>query len=50
MTRGIAGFGADHHLSTTSLVDLAVRLPVKIEFIETPGKVEEGCWPNFRRW
>jgi PII-like signaling protein len=41
VTRGIAGFGADHHLHTTSLVDLAVRLPVKIEFIETAEKVDE---------
>jgi PII-like signaling protein len=41
VTRGIAGFGADHHLHTTSLVDMAVRLPVKIEFIETAEKVEE---------
>jgi PII-like signaling protein len=41
VTRGIAGFGADHHLHTSSLVDLAVRLPVKIEFIETAVKVEE---------
>src|SRR6202167_1793299 len=41
VTRGIAGFGADHHLHTTSLVDLAVRLPVKIEFIESAEKVEE---------
>jgi PII-like signaling protein len=41
VTRGIAGFGADHHLHTTSLVDLAVHLPVKIEFIETAEKVEE---------
>ena len=41
VTRGIAGFGADHHLHTTSLVDLAVRLPVKVEFIESAAKVEE---------
>jgi PII-like signaling protein len=41
VTRGIAGFGADHHLHTTRMVDLSVRLPVKIEFIETPDKVEE---------
>lgn len=41
VTRGIAGFGADHHLHTTRLVDLAVHLPVKVEFIETAGKVEE---------
>ena len=41
VTRGIAGFGADHHLHTTSLVDLAVRLPVKVEFIESAEKVQE---------
>jgi PII-like signaling protein len=41
VTRGIAGFGADHHLHTTRLVDLATRLPVKIDFIETAEKVQE---------
>lgn len=41
VSRGIAGFGADHHHHTTRLVDLSVRLPVKIEFIETAQKVEE---------
>ncbi len=41
VTRGIAGFGADHHMHTTRLVDLAVRLPVKVEFIESAEKVEE---------
>jgi PII-like signaling protein len=41
VTRGIAGFGGDHKMQTTSLVDLAVHLPVKIEFIETAQKVEE---------
>jgi PII-like signaling protein len=40
VTRGIAGFGADHHLHTDRVVDLATRLPVKIEFIETAEKVE----------
>jgi PII-like signaling protein len=40
-TRGIAGFAADHHMQTTALVDLAVHLPVKIEFTETAEKVEE---------
>jgi PII-like signaling protein len=39
--KGIAGFGADHRLHTASLVDVSDRLPVKIEFIETPAKVEE---------
>jgi PII-like signaling protein len=41
VTRGIAGFGADHHLHTTKLLDLSVNLPVKIEFIESAEKVEE---------
>jgi PII-like signaling protein len=39
--RGIAGFGADHHLHTTKLLELSVNLPVKIEFVETPERVEE---------
>ena len=41
VTRGIAGFGADHHLHTTRLVDLTSRLPVKVDFIETAEKVQE---------
>ena len=41
VTRGIAGFGADHHMHTTRLVDLAQKLPVRVEFIETAEKVEE---------
>jgi PII-like signaling protein len=39
--RGIAGFGADHHIHTTRLVELAENLPVKIEFTETQERVEE---------
>lgn len=41
VTRGIAGFGADHHMHTTRLVDVVQRLPIKLEFIETNEKVEE---------
>jgi PII-like signaling protein len=41
VTRGIAGFGADHHLHTDRLVDLATKFPVKVEFIESAEKVEE---------
>jgi PII-like signaling protein len=40
VTRGIAGFGSEHHLRTTRTVDLATRLPIKVEFIETEEKVE----------
>lgn len=39
--KGVAGFGADHHLHTSSLVDISDHLPVKIEFIETREKVDE---------
>jgi PII-like signaling protein len=41
VTRGIAGFGSDHQMHTTRLVDVATRLPIKVEFIETAQKVEE---------
>ena len=40
VTRGIAGFGSDHRLHTTRVVDLATRLPIKVEFIEKAEKVE----------
>lgn len=39
--KGIAGFGADHHIHTASTVELSDRLPVKVEFIESPEKVDE---------
>ena len=40
VTRGVAGFGADHKLHTTRLVDLADKMPIKVEFIETREKAE----------
>jgi PII-like signaling protein len=39
--RGIAGFGADHHLHTARIELLTGNLPIKIEFIESPQKVQE---------
>jgi PII-like signaling protein len=39
--RGMAGFGADHHLHTTRIEALTGNLPIKIEFIESPQKVDE---------
>lgn len=39
--KGIAGFGADHHMHTSSTVDLSDHLPIKIEFVETRERVEE---------
>ena len=41
VTRGVAGFGADHHLHTTRIEVLAGDLPMKIQFIESAEKVEE---------
>lgn len=39
--KGVAGFGADHHIHSSSFVEIADHLPVKIEFIETQDKVNE---------
>jgi PII-like signaling protein len=39
--KGVAGFGADHHMHTASLVDISDRMPLKIEFIESREKVNE---------
>ncbi len=39
--KGVAGFGADHHMHTASGVEVSDHMPVKIEFIETPEKVNE---------
>ncbi len=39
--KGIAGFGADHHIHTASTVELSDHLPLKIEFIESREKVDE---------
>jgi uncharacterized protein len=36
VVKGVAGFGADHHLHTTRLLDISGNLPIRIEFIETP--------------
>jgi PII-like signaling protein len=41
VTRGIAGFGADHHMHTDRILVLTENLPMKVEFIETQEKVEE---------
>ena len=39
--RGIAGFGADRKLHTTRLLELADKMPIKVEFIESAEKVDE---------
>jgi PII-like signaling protein len=39
--KGVAGFGADHHIHSSSIVEISDNLPLKIEFIETREKVDE---------
>ncbi|MGO9433480.1 MAG: DUF190 domain-containing protein [Terracidiphilus sp.] len=39
--KGVAGFGADHHMHSASIVEISDHMPLKIEFIETPEKVNE---------
>jgi PII-like signaling protein len=39
--KGVAGFGANHHIHSANFVEIADKLPVKIEFIETPEKIEQ---------
>lgn len=41
VTRGLAGFGADHKMHTARILWLTENLPVKIEFVESPEKLEE---------
>jgi PII-like signaling protein len=57
VTKGIAGFGADHHMHSSTTIEIADRLPLKIEFIDSREKVgkaqmmriflsEEDRWKN----
>jgi len=39
--RGIAGFGADHHIHSASIVEISDNLPIKVEFVESREKVDE---------
>jgi PII-like signaling protein len=39
--KGVAGFGADHHIHSSNTVELSGHLPLKIEFIESRDKVNE---------
>jgi PII-like signaling protein len=40
-TRAMAGFGAQHAMHTAKIEVLAEHLPIRIEFIEAPEKVDE---------
>jgi PII-like signaling protein len=39
--KGVAGFGADHHMHSSSFVEISDHLPLKIEFVESREKVDE---------
>jgi PII-like signaling protein len=39
--KGVAGFGADHHMHSASIVEISDHMPLKIEFIESREKVDE---------
>ena len=34
VTKGVAGFGAEHHIHSARILEISENLPVKIEFIE----------------
>jgi len=38
--KGVAGFGATHHMHSANILDISDHLPIKIEFIETREKVD----------
>jgi len=40
VTKGVAGFGADHHLHTARILEMSENLPIKIEFIEAAEKLD----------
>ena len=38
--KGVAGFGASHHIHAAHILELSDHLPIKIEFIDTAEKVQ----------
>jgi len=41
VTKGVAGFGPDHHLHTARILEVSENLPIKIEFVESAAKTDE---------
>jgi len=39
--KGVAGFGAHHHLHTARILEMTENLPIKIEFVETSEALEK---------
>jgi CBS-domain-containing membrane protein len=48
VTRALAGFGAHSQIKTASLVELSADLPLKIEWVDNPARVER-VMPHLRR-
>nr|WP_312577574.1 DUF190 domain-containing protein [Sedimentibacter sp.] len=40
VTRGLEGFGHEKRLSSTHILDISLKLPMIIEVIDTPEKIE----------
>ena len=40
VVKGVAGFGAKHHMHSAHILEISDHLPIKIEFIETREKVD----------
>lgn len=40
VTRGIEGFGHEKRLHSTRLIDISLKLPVIVEVIDSPDKIE----------
>lgn len=40
-TKGVAGFGAGHHIHAAHILELSDRLPIKLEFIDSREKIDE---------
>lgn len=40
VTRGIEGFGHEKRVHSTRIVDISLKLPVIVEVIDTPEKIE----------
>lgn len=40
VTRGVAGFGADHHMHSTQFEVLSTNLPLKVEFVDSVERVD----------
>ncbi len=40
VTRGVAGYGASHHMHTTQFEVLSTNLPIKVQFIESAERVD----------